>query len=190
MDIDSLINQRIEADTEFQETLTTLSDEERAEALTIKRQEVLSSEFASLSAKAQEAEKAKELAENYKIRAEKAEKEKGSAKQATDTLTPKDFLALTEQKVTSEDFDEIVRVAGLLGKPVAEALNDNVLKTILKTRQEERATALATNTGGGNRGSKGVTPDVLLRKAETGEVGEEDIERLAQARMAQRTGQK
>lgn len=188
MDIDSLINQKIESDTDFQETLLTLSDDEREEALTTKRQEVLSNEFASLSLKAQEAEKAKELAENYKIRAEKAEKEKGSSKGATETLTPKDFLALTEQKVTSEDFDEVMRVAGLLGKPVAEALNDSVLKTILKTRQEERATALATQTGGGNRGSRGATPEVLLQKAQSGEVGEDDIEKLTQARMAQRSG--
>lgn len=127
--------------------------------------------------------------EHWREKAEKAEKvtEKKEEVKADLNLTPKDYLALTEHKVTSEDFDEIVRVAGILGKPVAEALQDGVLKTILKTRAEERATALATQTGGGNRGSKGATPDVLLRKASLGEVSEDDIEKLAEARMLERT---
>lgn len=187
MDIHALVEQKVQEDTTFQETLATLDDTSREQALADKKAEVLASEFSSLSLKAQEAEKAKELAENYKIRAEKAEKEKGGSKQATDTLTPKDYLALTENGVKSEDFDEIVRVAGLLGKPVSDALQDNVLKTILKTRIEERATALATQTGGGNRGVKSLSSDVLLQKAQTGEVGEDDIEKLTQARMEQRS---
>lgn len=133
-----------------------------------------------------EVETLKAQKEHWRNKAEKPEKKESVS--ADTNLSPKDFLALTEQKVTSEDFDEVMRVAGLLGKPVAEALNDSVLKTILKTRQEERATALATQTGGGNRGSRGATPEVLLQKAQTGEVGEDDIEKLTQARMAQRMG--
>ena len=185
MDIDALVQAKLDADATFQETLATLSDDERDQAIATKRQEVLSNEFQTLSAKAQEADKARELAENYKIRAEKAEK--GGTKPVSDNLTPKDYLALTEHKVTSEDFDEVVRVATLLGKPVSDALGDSVLRTILKTRQEERATALATQTGGGNRGTKGATPEILLRKAETGEVSEDDIDKLTEARMLERT---
>ena len=190
MDIHALVEQKVQADTAFQESLAQLPEEEREQALEAKKQEVFSSEITELSTKAQEAEKLKEIAENYKIRAEKAEKagkENGGDKSTDLNLTPKDYLALTEHKVTSEDFDEVVRVAGILGKPVAEALQDGVLKTILKTRAEERATALATQTGGGNRGSKGATPDVLLRKASLGEVSEDDIEKLAEARMLERT---
>lgn len=124
--------------------------------------------------------------EHWREKAEKVTEKKEEVK-ADLNLTPKDYLALTEHKVTSEDFDEVVRVAGILGKPVAEALQDGVLRTILKTRAEERATALATQTGGGNRGSKGTTPEVIVRKAINGELPEEDIDKLTEARMLERT---
>lgn len=104
------------------------------------------------------------------------------------SLSTKDVLALTENKISSEDYDEVVRMAKLLDKPVMEALKDPSVKLILKTRAEERMTALATQTGGGNRGSKS-SPDIVLRKAEAGDLPENDsdIEKLAEARMAQRT---
>jgi hypothetical protein len=164
-------------------------DENETEVITqeVDTETTENTEEVDVEALKKENETLKAQKEHWREKAEKvAEKEKGTAKATTDTLTPKDYLALTENGVKSEDFDEIIRVAGLLEKTVSDALQDNVLKTILKTRQEERATAQATQTGGGSRGVKSASPEVLLQKAESGEVSEDDIEKLTQARMEQR----
>ncbi|RJQ33888.1 hypothetical protein C4568_03745 [Candidatus Parcubacteria bacterium] len=124
-----------------------------------------------------EAEKAELEAKNKQLyeRAKKAEEAKKAEPSNETNLSPKDFLALTEHKVSSEDFDEVIRVAKILDKPVHEALRDATLKTILEQRTEERRTASATNTRGSSRGAAKVSGDDLLRRAEaTGEVPDSD----------------
>lgn len=142
--------------------------------------------------------KARELANNYKIRAEKAErllKQKSEAKPAEDVklqndvaLTPKDYLALTEHKIGSEDFDEVLRLSKLLGKSIAETVKDKTAKIILEQRAEERATSLAAHTGNGRRGTKAETADDILEKFSKGHISEkdDDIEKLVKARIAQK----
>lgn len=141
--------------------------------------------------------KAEEIANNQKIRAEKAERELKELRSKNipesnnenQSLTAKDTLALIEAKVSSEDFDEVTRVAKILGKPVSEALKDTTLQTILATRGEERRTANATMTRGGTRGASKVDGEDLLRRAETtGEVpdSEADMQKLFQARQARK----
>lgn len=126
-------------------------------------------------------EKNKQLFE----RAKKAEAAK-KAEPSNDNLSTKDVLALTEAKVSSQDFDEVVRVAQILGKPVSEALQDKTLKTILETRAEERRSAAATNTGRSPRGTSTQSGADLLRRAETtGEVPDsaDGLRALAEARL-------
>ena len=122
---------------------------------------------------------------------EKATKKEEEAPKTFDgmQLSPKDYLALTEQKVTSDDFDEVVRVSKILGKNVAETLQDSTMKIILKTRNEERMTALATQTSKGTRSSVSTQPDAVLKKALDGELPErdDDIEKLVLARLEQRS---
>ena len=104
------------------------------------------------------------------------------------TFTPKDTLALIEAKVSSEDFDEVVRVSKILGKPIAEALKDKTLKSILTERVEERRTANATHTGGGRRTST-VSGADLLEAARAGQdVPLDRVDDLAEARMASKKG--
>lgn len=77
-------------------------------------------------------------------------------------LSPKDYLALTENKVTSDDFDEVVRLSKVLGKTISETLKDKTAKIILTQRAEERATAEATHTSTSfKRSSKSTTEKVL-----------------------------
>ena len=191
-DINQVVQEKIDADADFQASIVDLSDDEKATAITTKKSEVLSSEFASLKEKADAAAKAEELANNYKIRAEKAEAE---AKKGEKPVVPsndfsmKDALAFQEAGVTSEDYDEVVRVAKILDKPIAEALKDTTLKTILETRKEERTTANATQTRGGARGTSKVSGEDLLSKAQrTGEVPETDegMQAIFAAKMARR----
>jgi hypothetical protein len=141
--------------------------------------------------KDEELVKTKEIADNYKIRAEKAEKEAklGKDKDKEEQLTAKDALAFIEAKVSSEDYDEVIRISKILGKTPAEALKDKTTQAILATRAEERRTANTTQTGRTQRGVSTTTGEDLLAKAEsTGEVpeDEEGMKKLFQAKLARK----
>ena len=142
--------------------------------------------------------KAEELAQNYKIRAEKAEKAKKPLETETpikptgedtpkkSTLSPEDVYALIEAKVPKEDIDEVKVQAKAREVSITEILGDRTMQTILRERAEERKTAQATNTGGGKRGSSKVSDETLLAQVEKGELPEEDMERAAKARIKQK----
>lgn len=121
-----------------------------------------------------------------RLKKEDKPKEDVSTVQTNDALSPKDFLAMTERQVSSDDFDEVVRVSKLLNKPVHEALKDKTLQTILETRVEERKTAAATQSRGGQRAVSRVSGEELLNRAQkTGEVPatDEGMTALAEARL-------
>lgn len=186
--IDSLVDQRLEADTDFQNSLADLSDDDKNAAIANKRTEIANAEFKSLSEKAAETDKQKELANNYKIRAEKAEEEakKGkkddrSSDEKKDELTPKDIYALMGAQVPEEDIEEVVKAAKVLGKSISEALKDSVVKTILSRKVEERSTANAANTGSGRRTTPAMSDDKLLSELSKGivpEAGSKEAEAL------------
>jgi hypothetical protein len=126
-------------------------------------------------AKKAEAE-AKEL--KTKVKAP-AQAEAPSEKQ--DGLSSMDTIALIGAKVTEkEDIDEVVDYARLKGISVEEALKTNVVKTILKDKAEQRASAEATNTGPARRGSAKMTDEQILDAASKGK--EVDPVALAEAR--------
>jgi hypothetical protein len=191
-ELETSVQQTIEADTDFQSSLADLSDEERAQKIDERKKEELDKKLSDMKKGSEEAKKAAELAENQKIRAEKAEKKlkesKGSEEHSDENLPAKDMLALTEAKVSSLDFDEVVRIAKVLGKPITEALQDDTLKAILERRVQERASAEAANGGGGPRGKQTPAADAILAKAEKGELPESDadIAALAAARQNKR----
>ena len=192
--LDAVVQGKIDNDTEFQTSLTDLSDEDKVVAINEKRSVLIKSEFESLDKIAKENDK---KFNDQKIRAEKAEEEYKKIKgtpvpkvEVDSVISPKDYLALTEAKVTSEDYDEVVRVSKILGKPINEALKDKTLISILETRNEERETALNTQSRGGARGSAKVTGEDLIAQASQGKLPEtdEDWDKLAKARIeAKRT---
>lgn len=109
------------------------------------------------------------------------------------SLSVKDTLALVENKVSTDDFDEVVRVAKILGKSVSEALKDSTLKSILSTRVEERRSADVAIVKGSPKGASKITGESLLEKAETtGEVPDttEGLQALFQARLARKLGKR
>lgn len=148
--------------------------------------------------------KALELAENQKIRAEKAEKlaRRGEGRLGDGTpikpegeQTPKktielstdDLYAVMEHKVPREDIDDVKEYAALRGISVTEALKSSVVKTILSDNAEQRKIANATNIGGGKRGASKIPASALLRRAEEkNELPEsdEDLDRLLEARLS------
>ncbi len=155
--------------------------------------------------------KATELANNYKIRAEKAEAESkelkakaeaATSKPATETETPKkptenetpknegisseDVLTLVNAKITHpEDIKEVKDYADYKKIPIGEALKSSVVKNTLKTNEEERKTAKATSTGKGKRGVTKKSIKVITDKANEYKdlESDEDYNALVDARL-------
>jgi hypothetical protein len=189
IDLNALVEEKIEADAEFQATLTDLPDDEREAALSSKRTEVLSSEFASLKEQADKAAKAEELANNYKTRAEKAEAAAKAHKETTTTepeapkpLSAADIVALS--KVHEEDIERVERFAKSEGLSIKEALQNGELKAILGLRQEERESANAANVTPVRRGAASVTDEALIAKANSGaDLSDDELERVMKAKQ-------
>ena len=183
--LNALVEEKINSDTVFQATLADMSEEDQAQAVADKRQELMDAEYS----------KAEELANNQKIRAEKAEAlakqlkikpEEKPETPKTPELNLKDIRAL--QDVHDDDVDEVVEYAKFKGVSIAEAKKNPVIQAHLRTKEEERKTAAATNTGGGKKGSSQVTGADLIEKASAGQFPEsdEDIRKLAEARLEQK----
>jgi len=177
-------------ETETTETETPIKEEEVTPEVTTEETETPKISVEDLQKKIVDLENEKN---NQKIRAEKAEKKLKTPpvekKEVETTLSPKDYLAMTEAKVKSEDFDEIVRLSKILGKPIADTLKDKTARAILDGREEERQTAAATNTRGGNAGQVRKTSADIVAKAKKGELPEteEGIDELVKAEWALKT---
>lgn len=136
--------------------------------------------------------KAKELANNYKIRAEKAEdrakkpevKTQSSKKEGD--LSPMDIISLSKANIEADDVAEVMEYAKFKGISVTDAMKSNVVKTLLKENAEMRNVAQATNTGGSRRQTGKVSDETLLSNAAKGIMpeSEEEMARLIKARRA------
>ena len=187
MDIDTAVQEKIDNDTEFQTSLTDLSEEDKQVAINEKRSVLIKSEFESLDKIAKENEK---KFNDQKLRAEKAENELKNNKVVPkeEGLSQKDVIYLAKADIHEEDVDEVVELAKLKKITVAEA--HKYMTPILETRAEERKTASATQTKGGARGSVKVTGEDLMAQARKGKLPEtdEDWDKLQLARLeAKRT---
>lgn len=134
--------------------------------------------------------KANELANNQKIRAEKAEsKLKSAPAEKIETskqpiLSAFDLMAVAKADITEEDLAEVMDYAKYKKISVSEALKSTVVKASLAEKAENRKAAEATATTGGRRQSGKVSDTSLVDKARGGEMPEsdEDIKRLFLAR--------
>ena len=133
--------------------------------------------------------KAEELANNYKIRAEKAEKAKVApapnkpAVQAT-AYTLEDQIAILKADVPVEDISVVQEYANFKKIPLAEAVKSPIVKAELAERKELRTSAQAANVGSSKRGSGKVTDDMLIANAGKGQLpeSEDDMIRLWRAK--------
>jgi hypothetical protein len=182
-DIETIVEGKLEADTDFQTSLADLSDDDKNSAIATKRKELLNAEFKALADGKTAAEK---IASDQKIRAEKAEKAKkqddggGDAPQ-TPVLSPKDTYAMQQAGVHLDDFDDIVEGAGALKISVTEYLKKDFVGAMLKDKAEKRKTADATNTGTKRPSQKTTSDEQLLADASAGkmpEKGTAEAERL------------
>lgn len=176
--LDTLVEEKISNDTEFQASLVDMSDDEKADAVATKTTEVRNAEFAELSTKNKNNE---EIAKNQKIRAEKAEGKNGKpavgedgkplpAEKDEDALSTSDLYALMTAEVPQEDVVEVQKAAKLLGKTIQEALQDEMVKGILVRNAEHRKTAEAANTDDGKPGVTQKTDEQVLKEASEGNI--------------------
>jgi hypothetical protein len=160
------------------------------------------SKYPKLYERTEKLAKAEEVAENYKIRASKAEAKLKQAepkaggedtpKQSSD-LSTEDLYALVEAKVPQEDISEVKEYARFKKISIGEALKSSIVRTTLEENAEKRKTAGATNTGTARRGTSKVSGEYLLKRAEEkGELPESDadMDRLIEARLKRNAGSK
>ncbi len=195
--LDALIQGKLDADADFQAGLESLSEEEKEQAVAEKKSELVKQEFQALADKAKKHE---ELATNYKIRAEKAEKAtpkkpegEGTPKNPTNepgsttVLSFFDQKALIEAKIESkEDYDEVLNYATSHKISVADALKAPLIKIFLKEQEEKSRSAQVANTGPTKRSSTQISDEALLAKAETSELSDAEMDRFVEARFAAR----
>lgn len=164
--LDTLVQQKLEADTDFQNSLADLSDEDKNVAIEAKKVEILDEFYDS-------SEKNRELADNYKTRAVKAEEKLKEVKplkdKSSDDLSQKDYAFLFS-KVHEDDVDEVVKAMRALGlKDPREALKDRVVSTLITTNEEHRKTAQASNVSTVRSSTKKLSGAELLAKVRSGE---------------------
>lgn len=151
---------------------------------TPKNDSVSADELAELKKKA-------ELAENYKVRAEKAEsklkavpkEKKGEELLNVEKLPLKDIRALND--VHDDQIEWLINYAKFNKLSILDAKKRKDVKVYLETMAEERRTAEATNTKTNTRGWNKTTGEILLASAmNNNEVPEEeaDIDKLTSAR--------
>lgn len=176
-DINALIDEKINNDTDFQNSLSEMSQEDAEQAINDKKVELFKHEFSSLSEKLKKAE---ETAKNQKIRAEKAEKgykkDHEPAEPAKQELSTVDIYALHGAKVHLDDIPEVESYAKFKGVSIAEALKSSVIKTMLSEREEMRKTAEATNTNRARKGPSTVSDEQKLAEYEAGKIPDDPAE--------------
>ena len=130
--------------------------------------------------------KAEELANNYKIRAEKAEKLAKTTQKVENKsdISTSDVIALVKANVAEEDIKEVQDFAKFKNISVSEALKLSTIKTLLAEKDELRKTANATNVANAKRSPAKVSSETLLNRAVKGEMpeSEEDIVTIIKAR--------
>jgi hypothetical protein len=144
-----------------------------------------------LTALKAENEKLKKAKSDQEQRAKIAEDKLKSAKTQTqsqpkkDDLTMLEAMTLMKSGVHEEDIESVKRFAKLENISIADALKNDELKAVLHVREEKRKTSEATNTGKSPRGTGQVTDEVILERANKGQIpeaGSKEAEALFWAR--------
>lgn len=177
-------NENFENDNSINIAETT----ENNETETLETETLSPEELKTLREKAAKADELEEKNKKLYERAKKAEAGKKEVKEdKVEGLTARDVLLLTGAGYThEEDIETIEKWAKFNGVEIRDALKDSTLKTVLSAKAEERKTAQATATGGGARGVKTPTADSLIEEAKRGKLSEDNLDKLAEARMAKR----
>ncbi len=134
---------------------------------------------------ADELAKAKELANNYKIRAEKAEalnKKPVDSSSKGERLADDDIIFLAQSQLHGEDRAEVLKVAKAMNMTAEQA--HTYLKPVIEVRVEERRSAVAAQGPKSAGGAPQASIDALQQKAREGKLSESEIVKLVDAEFA------
>ena len=114
-------------------------------------------------------------------------KETAQPNQTSNTLSPKDLIALSRSGYDDEVLEEALEYAKFKKIEVRDALNSNFIKAMASEKEEFKRTSEAMATKSNRSSSKG-RDESLLANSTKGVVpdNDEDIARLAQLRMKKR----
>lgn len=135
--------------------------------------------------------KAEEIAENQRIRAEKAEARAKQFKEAAKpALSSSDLLAVTNANIHEDDIERVERFAKSEGLSIKEALKHVELKAILDVRGEYRRSENAVNIQNVRAGNAQVSDEKLVQDASQGKFPDDDygVERLVAAKAREYRG--
>jgi len=150
-DIITLVDEQISADADFQTELEALSDDDKATKLEEKKAELIKQEYASIAEKAR---KDAELANNYKIRAEKAEKgiKDNSLNNKPNDPQLSDELKLIARGLSDEEIEQAKVIAKGKGIVLTEAIKDplfTIFQADLKEKERKEKAKLGASKGSG-----------------------------------------
>ena len=171
-DLDTVVQEALTNDAEFQTSLGSLSEEEKTKAIESKRKEILANKAPEFF---ENMKKNETIAEDQRKRAEKAERGEGKKddkkSDETPALSTADLYALMASKVEQPDVEEVQRFAKMYGKTIGEVLAEPTVIAFLKEKVEKRNSARAAEKGGngGTTGSKGLSEADVLERSRNGE---------------------
>lgn len=175
---------------EQEDSLNTQEEETTEEVTEEEADEVVEEEDV------EELRKRAKLTDDYKKRAEKAEKENKNLKKtkepSSSDISARDAIALAKADLSDEDIDEVVDYAKYKGISVTEALRSPVMQNSIENRKEERTTAQATSTKSARSTSKTAGEDLLKKAERTGEVptSDSDMQAMIRARKDSQRAQR
>lgn len=171
-DIITLVDEKISGDADFQAELEDLSDEDRETKLFEKKAELISQEYATIAKKAK---KDAELANNYKVRAEKAEAEAQKAKsEPRNTINDPQLseeLKLIAHGLSDEEIEQAKVIAKGKEIPLIEAIKDTlftVFQADFKEKEKREKAKLGAAKGSGES-----QEEILVKSGMTREEHEE-----------------
>lgn len=136
-------------------------------------------------------EKEKQIAENQKIRAEKAEsKLKGGNSTGRgetskmDGLSTLDVIALAKANLDDEAIKEAMDYAKYKKISIAEAIKSPAVKATIALIEENKRVSEASNTGSARRGASKISDETLVENAKKGILpdSDADLQRLVKIR--------
>jgi len=137
----------------------------------------------------EELEKAKAEAAKYRRLLKKSSKEDSKTeKKKSDnnesSLNHLDTIALVKADVNTDDIKEVIDYAKYKGISIQEALESNIIKSMLNDNAEKRQSAEIAHSGSAKKSSSKLSDEVLIEKANSGELPESsaDLTRLINAR--------
>lgn len=134
-----------------------------------------------LQGKVKELEEKNKKLENLIIKHKKDSRTTKTPSKTESDLSQNDLYALIKNNVHEDDISEVTEYAKLKNIPVKDALQSNIVKTILKDKEEFRKTASVTNTGVTRKTNHTVDADQLVANAREGKQPESksDMEKVA-----------